>query len=181
MAAATYYGILKDFFKSRFMKILYFLLILFVIAGAGFYVFQSSSVDRAPGLVAYSIIDDREVELPLSEARPAVLLFWSTTCSACKVEMHRLQQAVLAGKIPPGQIWAVAVGDSIEAIKEYAQQSEYSFQYFVVPQIENIKSYQVSGTPTTYHFDSAGNIQWRGEGVHPESIARAESLFKPLP
>lgn len=135
---------------------------------------------KAEQFEVYSIIDEKNILLPEYLDKPAVILFWVSTCSPCKLEMSRLHQAILSGKIPSGAVYAVNVGDSIETVTQFAENSDLPFQFFWINEKKLVGDLKVSGTPTTIHFNSNQKIVWSARGVDPQSIQKATELFSAL-
>lgn len=145
---------------------------------AGYRMFgQDLTKEVAPIVRAYSVIDDQEVDLPVLDGEPSILLFWATWCGPCKAEMYRLQQSIISGKIKSGRVYAISVGEPIETVLRFAQKSDYAFQFFASPDSRVTEKYKVPGTPTTYHINKDGRIVWAGSGINPISIFKAEELF----
>ncbi len=140
-------------------------------AAGGFWYWSKGRIE------VYSVSEEAKVRLPVLDYEPSILLFWSSTCEPCKVEMYRLQQGILAGKIKPGRIFAISIGDSIETVRSFAENSDYQFQFFS-SDAKVLEDLKVTGTPTSFHIDANGRRVWQSAGLDPMSVTKAEELFK---
>ena len=133
---------------------------------------------KTPTLAAFSIIDDKEVNI-MSEAEfPAVVMFWDSTCAPCRVEMKRVQTAINRGAIPAGRVLAVNIGEAKGAVERFARQADFQFQYFAEPKKEDLEQLgPISGTPSLLYIDAAKSVRWRSAGVDPELENRSRKLF----
>jgi peroxiredoxin len=65
------------------------LLVLLVIAAAGYYRFSPPPLAHAPDISLVSV-DGDELRLPTYRGRPLLVTFWSITCTACVREIPHL-------------------------------------------------------------------------------------------
>jgi peroxiredoxin len=65
------------------------LLVLLVIAAAGYYRFSPPPLAHAPDISLVSV-DGEELRLPTYRGRPLLVTFWSITCTACVREIPHL-------------------------------------------------------------------------------------------
>ncbi len=67
------------------------LLVLLVIAAAGYYRFMPPRLAHAPDISLLSV-DGEELRLPAYRGRPVLVTFWSTTCPSCVREIPHLSE-----------------------------------------------------------------------------------------
>jgi peroxiredoxin len=65
------------------------LLVLLVIAAAGYYRFMPPRLAQAPDISLLSV-DGEELRLPAYRGRPVLVTFWSTSCPSCVREIPHL-------------------------------------------------------------------------------------------
>lgn len=116
-------------------------------------------------------------ELPPKDNRPSVLIFWATWCGPCHMELARVQKAILGKEIPADRVFAISLGEDPQTVQAFAQQKGYSFQVFADSQHSSRALFDVNGTPTTYHINADGTINWVSMGVNPLSITKAKALL----
>ncbi len=150
--------------------------IVFVVIGA-FGWLKWPFYQKAVPINVYSLIDKKFVDLPEEANEPALIIFWNTWCGPCKIEMRRLQNSIIEGKIPSGKVYAISMGEPVKTIESFVLEHEYAFQFFVDTESKNLQTYKVPGTPTTYHFNRHHQVIWAATGLDPLSIQRAEKLF----
>ena len=65
------------------------LLVLLLIAAAGYYRFMPPRLDHVPDISLLSV-DGEELRLPAYRGRPLLVTFWSVTCPSCVREIPHL-------------------------------------------------------------------------------------------
>lgn len=118
------------------------------------------------------------ISLPEKNGEPSILLFWTTYCGPCKIEMRRLVEAVQSGKIPGQNVYAISVGEDPAVVEDYVLKHEFPFQFFVDEDRQGTKEFIIKGTPTIYHLDGSNHVVWAATGIAPDLIQRAEKLFQ---
>ena len=148
-----------------------------VVGGAWWFKLKPQG-PRSPQMRVLNLGDRTPIELPEKSEEPAILLFWATWCGPCKIEMNRLKTAVQSGKVPGMQVYAVSVGENPDIVEDYVLKNEFPFQFFVDPDKQGTKEFIITGTPTIYHINQKNEVIWAATGIAPDSIQRAEQLFK---
>lgn len=138
--------------------------------------------EKAVNFSAFSVSEDKKVDLPANidlagNRAPSVLLFWATWCSACKTQMRLLQQEIIKGNILPGRIFAVSLGENLKKIENYAQGTDFMFQFFAMPDTQTIPGYVIEGTPVMYLITKENEIAGVYKGNSVEGIKAIVELF----
>jgi peroxiredoxin len=111
---------------------------------------------RAPDF-ALSNLDGEETSLSDWLGQPVLVNFWATWCGPCEVEMPAIEAAYQAHKEDGLVVLAVAVDDSAENVRGFAEKHNLSFQP-LMDDGEVSLIYQVFGLPTSYFVRPDGTI-----------------------
>lgn len=103
------------------------------------------------------------------------LLFWSTTCPPCLLEMSRLRSSVQEKSLSGEKIFAVNPYESEQAIGKFLKKNDYPFRFVKIPGLA--RELDVSATPTTAWFDQ-DKLIYQKTGVSLTGIFRLESFLK---
>ncbi|WP_412474306.1 TlpA family protein disulfide reductase [Halobacteriovorax sp. YZS-1-1] len=106
-----------------------------------------------------------------NEKDHSVAIFWATWCGPCKVEMQRLHDSVLEGKINPQSIYAINAFETGVKVRRFINQSPYKFRFINSPYAT--RKLQVKSTPTTI-FLKGNNVTSMSSGLSLIGIWRAE-------
>lgn len=117
--------------------------------------------------------------LALEQARGAVIIinFWATWCEPCQREMRELQALF---EIYPDdlRILAVNVGESAQAVRDWAARLGLTFDFLLDSRGEVSTLYQIRGLPTTFVLDEDHVIRQVHYGpVRLESLRRDIARF----
>ncbi len=114
----------------------------------------------------------------LTKNRKTLAIFWATWCGPCKIEMKRLHQSVLEGKLRPEQIYAINAFENKSTIRKFIGQSPYQFNFISSPYAA--RQLEVKSTPTTILLDGE-NVTSMSSGLSFIGIWRAEQYLASNP
>ena len=125
--------------------------------------------------------EGEEVRLSDYRGKPVVLNFWATWCGYCKKEMPDFNTA--CEKYPDVQFLMVNVADgereTVATAKAYVEQEQYTFPVFFDTRLEAVNNYGVTGFPTTFFIDAAGNLVTYGSGMLDlETVEKGIALIR---
>lgn len=98
---------------------------------------------------------------------PYALVFWSTWCKPCDLELRRVQNLIDDSKIKPEQVIAVALDNEIEPIKKAVNERKYGFHVVWSEAHQLANYYQVQGTPTVVIIGRDHKIKSVSTGISP--------------
>lgn len=110
------------------------------------------------------------------EISEVMVVFWATWCAPCKVEMHRLQSSVGAGKISGSKIVAINPFEAPNIVKKFLVNNHFDFTFIDAPDVAHQLKIEV--TPTTIFIDK-GRITSMSTGMSVFGIWKAESFLNP--
>ena len=109
---------------------------------------------------------------------PYVIIFWSSSCPPCLVELSRFDQAIKDGEIPKDKFIAIDSGENLQSIKKFMQRKDYNFTVFQDNNYNIERFFNVTATPLVVHVDKDGLVTWISTGVSPTGIIRAKKLLQ---
>lgn len=116
-------------------------------------------------LLALSDIDGRRYDASELVGKVVVINFWSTWCRPCLHELPAIDR--LAKTLGDrGQVLAVAVGDSIEAVRAYRERSGLSIPLIADEDKTLADQWSVIAVPSTFVLDPSGRITLRVVGEY---------------
>ncbi len=145
-----------------------------------------------PGVVApdfeVDAYEGKAVKLSDYKGKVVVLKFWATWCGPCINSMPHFEQVYSKVKSQDVELLAVCVSDERPAFQQWVakNKSRFSYPFFFDRAGKNTdaaiskKLYRVSGIPTVYIIDRAGNVAEAIVGFNPNGDERVESALKKL-
>lgn len=138
----------------------------------------------APVLVLQDL-DGQSHDLASLKGKIVLINFWATWCPPCRREMPSMDRLAhkLAGT--PFVVLAVDIGENADTIHAFLSQLDTtpSFPILLDPHARLMKSWKISGLPTTYLIDQQGNIAYSAVGGrefdHPDIERQVRALLKP--
>ncbi len=149
----------------------------------------------APALVLKDI-DDKSHDLASLKGKVVLVNFWATWCPPCRREMPSMDR--LAHKLADTAfvVLAVNIGEDADTIHTFTSQLDAaphtfisqldampSFPLLLDPHAGLMKTWKISGLPTTYLIDQQGRIAYSAVGGrefdHPEIERQVRALLKP--
>lgn len=164
------------------MKGLRVLVILILMGGVVYAVYQATASDKAmvnyancQGLTGVEVhncapnftlktIAGQKVELYKTEGKPTIINFWASWCGPCKHEMPLLEKAYQKyhDRVNFRMVNQTSQ-DSLSNIKLFMKQNHYTFPVILDPESSDdttvgTDKYQLVGIPTTFVIDATGKI-----------------------
>jgi thiol-disulfide isomerase/thioredoxin len=169
----------KPIALKKYLNYLFYILIigfvLYTKAPLIYQNFQSEGIKLNTRPIKVIGEEIKEMDFP-SPDKKYLVIFWSTICAPCKVEMIRLEKSVKAGKIKKGQIIAINPFESQKKIEKFLFKNNYSFVFASDTQLAY--ELKVEVTPTTVLLDGL-RVESVHSGMSTYEIFRAESFLSP--
>ena len=131
-----------------------------LMAGMAVLMARGPSTTPAP-LFAAKTVTGAEVRLAAVPAKPVVLYFWATWCSACKLTSPIVSN--YAARHPEVEVIGVAVDDEA-TVAAYLASSPRAFTT-VIDDGTIARTYGISAYPTTFAIGKDGRVAWSRQGV----------------
>lgn len=136
-------------------------------------------------MLALKDLDDQPHDLGSLKGKVVLVNFWATWCPPCRREMPSMER--LAHKLAdaPFVVLAVNIGEDADTIHTFLSQLDAapSFSILLDPHARLMKTWKISGLPTTYLIDPQGRIAYSAVGGrefdHPEIERQVRALLKP--
>lgn len=117
-----------------------------------------------------------DVNLAAFRGRFVLLNIWATWCGPCVHEMPHLQKLMHMLEGQNINIVTVSVDRSVALVSKFMQDNNYSLPPYIDAASTSTRILSISGLPTTFLIDPAGNIILRGVG----GIGWSEAPYLPL-
>lgn len=141
------------------------LLVLLVIAAAGYMRFMPPLPERAPDIRLLSL-DGEELRLPAYRGRPLLVTFWSTTCPSCVREIPHLSE--LYRELAPRGLEIIGIAMAHDPPNHVlAMRRSHDMPYPVALDIhaDAARAFgNISVTPTSFLIGPDGQIVLRKRG-----------------
>jgi thiol-disulfide isomerase/thioredoxin len=151
-------------------------LFILVVVGCG----PVKKTDQKVTLDAIQLTDltGKVVDLSQFQGKAVFINFWATWCKPCLQEMPSL--AVTQNKLKHEPIvFLFASNETLERIARFKDNQKFEFSYF---QLGNMESLNIQALPTTFIFDSEGELKFSEVGFRdwtsPESIQVITNVIK---
>lgn len=99
-------------------------------------------------------LDGTPIDLTQYKGKAIFINFWATWCRPCVQELPSIQKAM---NIVQNEdiVFLFASNEATEAIETFKQSNPYKFHYV---KVENIEHLNITALPTTYIFNTAGEL-----------------------
>ncbi len=117
----------------------------------------------------FTVLDNEGNSVKLSDfkGKPVVINFWATWCFYCKEEMPDFD---LAYKNYPDVKFLMinatdGVQETMSKAQQYIKEQNFQFDVYFDTNLDAVKTYNVTGFPTTIFIDKDGNIVTGASGM----------------
>jgi thiol-disulfide isomerase/thioredoxin len=139
------------------------LAIIAVIVAVSWWQTRGLPSGPAPALAGNSL-DGKRLELKemlqAANGRPVLVTFWATWCPTCKTEEGNLRAVAADHPLVSVALWS----EGSEKVSAYALEHQLDFPIINDPDSVLGKAWHVSGVPSHFVVDSAGNVRFRVVG-----------------
>ena len=121
------------------------------------------------------VINGQKVSLASFKGKPVILNFWASWCTSCREESEMLETFWQIWKDKGIQVIGIAVQDTPEAAREFAQKAGKTFVLGIDESGKVGIDYGVYGVPETFFIDASGIIRYKEAGPLTKDILVAEA------
>jgi len=153
---------------QRFWKpILIGSLILLLVSGGYIYFNYYIPSDIALNSVEVQDLNGKEISLTKYIGKPLVVNYWASWCVPCLREFPDFESVKQA--YGDSVNFVMISSESIEKITRFSKSKPYTFNYLKTDR--SLKSYGITFIPTSYFYDSKGNLVAKeSNGFNKESL-----------
>ncbi|WP_309500138.1 redoxin domain-containing protein [Sulfurovum sp.] len=145
-------------FKTVVKEIALGVFLLFILSNIISYIRKPELNSTQLAMTKAPLIDGSMFRV--TEGKPLVIHFWATWCPTCKLEAGNIQR--VSEKY---EVLSIAVqSGSKRDIEVYMQENELSFKVLNDPEGAWAKKFKVEAYPTTFIYDSAGELKFTEVG-----------------
>nr|WP_245301867.1 redoxin domain-containing protein [Symbiobacterium terraclitae] len=127
----------------------------------------------APDFALETLDGDAVVRLSDLAGQPVVINFWATWCPPCRKEMPDFQQVYDKYKEMGLRFYAVNVGESRVAVRDFAERLGVDFPILIDADESAQRAYRILPIPATFFIDRDGII--RGVYQYQMSLPQIEA------
>ncbi|BBP46972.1 hypothetical protein THMIRHAS_23450 [Thiosulfatimonas sediminis] len=110
--------------------------------------------------LALQTLTGERIDLEAQLGKVVLLNFWASWCPPCVHEMPSMAMLKQSLQGKPFEILAVNLGESPQAIAEFAKQHPLNFPILLDPHGEAVKDWQVFAYPSSYLIDAHGQVRY---------------------
>ena len=161
-------------------------LVLLVLIGVVVYtVMPASAAELKPyegetPALTLSSLEGAPVDLQQYRGKVAMVQFWATYCTPCRVEMPSMNrlQARMGENL---EILAVNMGESAEDVQQFVDEVKPEFKILLDEAGEALAAWKVFAAPATFIVDPQGKVRYTLFGAtewdSEEIVAKLEALM----
>ncbi len=112
-------------------------------------------------LVKLADLENKAISMHQFKGKTIFLNFWATWCKPCIAEMPSIQEAqdILQDQ---DVVFLLASGESAEEINSFRNANSYKFNFM---RVENSEDLNIQALPTTFIFDTKGDLVFSETGT----------------
>lgn len=121
---------------------------------------KNQSSTKGINKVKLKDLNDKEIDSDQFRGKTVFINFWATWCKPCLQEMPSIEsaQAKLKGE---NVVFLLASNEEVDQIESFIKKHDYTFQYVL---LENMEELNIQALPTTYIFNSEGELKFSETG-----------------
>lgn len=105
-------------------------------------------------------LNDKEIDSDQFRGKTVFINFWATWCKPCLQEMPSIESAQAKLK-DENVVFLLASNEEVDQIESFIKKHDYTFQYVL---LENMEELNIQALPTTYIFNSEGELKFSETG-----------------
>lgn len=111
--------------------------------------------------VKLSTLTGQNIDMDEFEGKTVFINFWATWCGPCIQEMPTIEKAQTLMK-DKDVVFLFASNEEPGQIERFSKKHDYNFRYV---QLNNMEELKIQALPTTFIFDSEGNLKFSETGT----------------
>lgn len=119
----------------------------------------------APDFDLIDQVTGQKVTLGQYDGKPALIFFFSTSCSQCKDEITAIENIFLANKDTGLVLLAIASGQDVINVEAFRSANQLTFPILLDPASTALKAYRVNSLPAHFFVNTAGRITYIRSGI----------------
>ena len=167
----------KSWTENKLNIILYIILFVIFTQRAPMLVSQFKSEGSTIKTVTLQTSTMQPVYFPKPNEK-SVVVFWTTWCGPCSVELNRINKAILNKEIDPQKIYAVNLGEDPDLVKVEFAKRQYKFQVYFNFNKSLEAQLNAKITPTVAFIDDKQKLRWLSSGISPLLIYRIHRFLE---
>lgn len=121
--------------------------------------------------------DGTNVSLADLRGNAAVIVFWSTYCSACREEAPLLNKLAADYAAQNVKVLGINVDSSDARLNEGIEDFQIRYETVRDPGTKIARSYRVTGTPTVIFLDKNGVVRYHGSELPADYAAKLDEII----
>ncbi len=110
--------------------------------------------------IKLSTLSGEKIDMDEFKGKTVFINFWATWCGPCIQEIPTINNAHSILK-SEGVVFLLASNEDIDHIKKFSAKHAYDFRYV---KLENMEELKIPALPTTFIFDSEGELKFSETG-----------------
>jgi peroxiredoxin len=133
----------------------------------------------APDFDLMDQVTGQKVTFSQYDGKPALIFFFSTSCSPCINEINAIENLYLAYKDSGLVLLAIASAEDVVNVDAFRRANQLTFPILLDPASTALKAYRVDSVPTHFFVNTAGRITYirRGVMTYDELNTQVESIL----
>jgi thiol-disulfide isomerase/thioredoxin len=107
-----------------------------------------------------------------------VAIFWASWCLPCKIELSRINDAIIKGDLNKESIYAISLDQNFNELDEVIKEKNYQFNIFIDKELNFINKLKVTATPTLIFINKYGKIREQSTGASLDPVAKITKFIK---
>ena len=103
-------------------------------------------------------LESKPVNLSTLSGKPAILLFWTTWCPYCRVELKSLNKMYPQMEKEGLVVFAVNVGEAGYKVERFLKENPLSIKILLDKDAKAAENYEINGVPTYIFLNKDGKV-----------------------